>query len=129
MVKRLIFPQTTAAWIRILFGLAFVAAGLNHFLSTQFYADIVPPYLPLHRELVYISGICEAGLGAMLVLDYKTILAAWSLIALLIAVYPANIHMAVNPQLYPNIPVWALYARLPFQFLFIGIAYWLTRHK
>ena len=89
----------------------------------------MPPYLPLQQELVYISGIFEMGLGAMVMLDYKTVLAAWGLIALLIAVYPANIHMALNPQLYPNIPVWALYARLPFQFLFIGIAYWLSRSK
>jgi uncharacterized membrane protein len=116
-------------WLRILFGIGFILAGANHFISAPYYVAMMPPYLPLHQELVYISGISEMGLGAMVMLDYKTVLAAWGLIALLIAVYPANIHMALNPQLYPNIPAWALYARLPFQFLFIGIAYWLTRSK
>lgn len=121
--------RTLRDWVRVLFGIAFVIAGLNHFLNARFYVEIMPPMLPLHWELVYISGIFEVGLGAMLALDYKTILAAWGLIALLIAIYPANIYMALNPQLFPNIPAWVLYARLPFQFLFIGIAYWLTRRK
>lgn len=114
-------------WLRIAFGAAFVILGVNHFISAPFYVAIMPPYLPLHWELVYASGIAEIVFGAMLVFNFKTRLAAWGLIALLIAVYPANIHMALNPQLYPNIPPWALYARLPFQFLFIGIAYGFTR--
>lgn len=129
MVKSIMHISGIRDWVRILFGIAFVFAGLNHFLNARFYVAIMPSYLPLHWELVYISGIFEVGLGAMIALDYKTILAAWGLIALLIAVYPANISMAQNPQLFPDIPVWVLYARLPLQFLFIGIAYWLTRRK
>lgn len=129
MFKTLTQSKSFPNWFRILFGIAFVIAGLNHFVNARYYVDIMPPSIPLHWELVYISGIFEVGLGAMIALDYKTILAAWGLIALLIAVYPANIHMALNPQLFPAIPVWALYARLPFQFLLLGIAYWLTRPR
>lgn len=115
--------------VRVVYGAAFMLLGINHFASARFYVAIMPPYLPLHWELVYLSGIFEILFGAMLVLNFKIALAAWGLIALLIAVYPANIHMALNPQSYPDIPAWLLYARLPFQFLFIGIAYWLTRSK
>lgn len=116
-------------WVRVILGGVFVLLGLNHFVSTPFYVAIMPPYLPYHVELVYLSGLAEIVLGAMLVLDFKTAYAAWGLIALLIAVFPANIYMAMNPQLFPDIPAWLLYARLPFQFVLIGIAFWLTRPK
>src|SRR5215207_5143840 len=104
MVTSIQQESSIRKWVRILFGIAFVFAGLNHFLNARYYVDIMPPYVPLQWELVYISGVFEVGLGAMVALDYKTVLAAWGLIALLVAVYPANIHMAVNPQLFPAIP-------------------------
>ncbi len=114
-------------WLRLGFGGTFVVLGVNHFINAPFYVAIMPPYLPLHWELVYVSGLLEILFGAMLALNLKPRLAAWGLVALLIAIFPANIHMALNPQFYPNIAAWLLYARLPFQFLFIGIAYWFTR--
>lgn len=114
-------------WVRVLFGGMFVLLGINHFVSTPFYVAIMPPYLPFPLELVYLSGVAEIVLGAMLAADFKTRYAAWGLIALLIAVFPANIHMALNPQLFPAIPAWLLYLRLPFQFAMVGIAFWLTR--
>ena len=105
----------------------FVFAGVNHFLNTAFYLKIVPPYLPWHLLLVYLSGLFEIVLGCLLLLLRFTPIAAWGLIALLIAVFPANIHMAVNHDLFPEYSVAALCIRLPLQFVLIAWAYWYTR--
>jgi uncharacterized membrane protein len=112
---------------RYVFGAGFMLAGANHFVMTAFYVSIVPPYLPWPLALVIISGLAEIGLGALLLVRRWPALAAWGLIALLIAVFPANIHMALHPYLYPWAPVPALWLRLPLQAALIGWAYWLTR--
>jgi uncharacterized membrane protein len=112
---------------RYLFGAFFVLAGLNHFLMTGFYVGIVPPYLPWPLALVIISGLAEIGLGALLLVQRWSVLAAWGLIALLIAVFPANLHMALHPALYPWAPVALLWLRLPLQAVLIAWAYWHTR--
>lgn len=112
---------------RYVFGAGFILQGINHFLNYSFHVSIMPPYLPYPGELVILSGIAEIGLGALLFFPRWQRAAAWGLIALLIAVFPANIHMALNANLYPNIPASVLWARLPFQFLFIAMAYWFTR--
>jgi uncharacterized membrane protein len=111
---------------RYLFGGLFVVAGVNHFLNTAFYVGIMPPYLPWHLELVYISGAAEAGLGALLLIRRWVVWAAWGLIALLVAVFPANVHMAMHADLYPSISALALWLRLPVQGLLIAWAYWYT---
>jgi len=113
--------------LKYLLGLLFVLAGLNHFISPDFYLRIMPPYLPWHLFLVYASGVFEVLLGVGLLIKRSTRLAAWGLIALLLAVYPANIHMALNPDLYPSMSPAVLWARLPLQFVLIGIAFWLRR--
>ena len=87
----------------------------------------MPPYLPWHAELVYLSGIAEIMLGALLLPRQFAKLAAWGLIALCIAVFPANLHMALHAELYPAIPLWALWLRLPLQGLLIAWAWWYTR--
>jgi uncharacterized membrane protein len=110
-----------------LLGLFMVAAGINHFVSPDFYLSIMPPYLPWHRELVFLSGVCEVVLGVLVLIPRCTALAAWGIIALLIAVFPANIHMAVHPEQYPDIRPWLLWLRLPLQGVFIAWAYWFTR--
>jgi uncharacterized membrane protein len=115
--------------MRWLFGILFVAAGVNHFVKPDFYVKIMPPYLPWHLELVYISGMCEAALGLLLLIPRTTVLAAWGLIALLIAVFPANIHMALHPHDYPNIAEALLWARLPLQGVLILWAFWFTRNQ
>jgi uncharacterized membrane protein len=66
----------------------FIDAGANHFLNTPFYVSIMPPYLPWHLALVYLSGVAEMGLGALLLFEQWSVLAGWGLIALLIAVFP-----------------------------------------
>ena len=115
--------------LRWLLGILFVLAGLNHFRDPAFYINIMPPYLPLHRELVAISGVAEFALGVMVLFRRWAALAAWGLIALLVAVFPANLHMAMHPELYPSISPVALYVRLPLQGVLISWAYWYTRSK
>lgn len=112
---------------RVIFGLLFVAAGVNHFVDTPFYMAIMPPYLPWHYALVIISGVAEVVLGFASLIRKLSHPAAWGIIALLIAVFPANIHMATHPELYPTIPAITLWLRLPLQFLLILWAYWYTR--
>jgi uncharacterized membrane protein len=111
---------------RYLYGLLFVAAGSNHFLNTPFYVSIMPPYLPWHEALVYVSGLVEIGLGALLLNERYSRLAAWGLIALLIAVFPANVHMAVHPEQYEWASPLILWLRLPLQGFLILWAYWYT---
>jgi uncharacterized membrane protein len=110
-----------------LLGLLFILAGLNHFRAAEFYVRIMPPYLPWHWELVYLSGVIEAALGVLLLVPKCTILAAWGLIALLLAVFPANIHMALHPELFPEFEPVVLWLRLPLQGVFLLWAYWFTR--
>ena len=113
--------------LKYLFAIAFVLAGLNHFVNTAFYMKIMPPYLPRQLLLVYLSGVFEIALGCLLLIPRFTPLAGWGLIALLIAVFPANIHMAVNHDLFPEYNVTALWFRLPLQFVFIAWAYYYAR--
>ena len=107
----------------------YVFAGVNHFRSPDFYVAIMPPYLPWHLGLVYLSGVAEGVLGVALLIPSVRVLAAWGVIALLIAVFPANLHVAVN-----NVGMgggetdaFANWARLPFQGVFILWAWWYTR--
>ncbi len=113
--------------MRVLFGVLFILAGLNHFRDPDFYVKIMPPYLPWHLELVYASGVCEVALGVLLLIPRFSVLAAWGLIALLIAVFPANLHMALHPDDYTQISPLVLWLRLPLQGVLIAWAYWFTR--
>ena len=114
---------------KYLFGVAFILAGANHFINPPFYLKMMPPILPAHLFLVYLSGVFEILFGVMLLIPRFQKLAAWCLIALLIAVFPANIYMAMNPQIFPEFSTNALYIRLLIQFVLIGWAFWLTRVK
>jgi uncharacterized membrane protein len=111
---------------RYLYGVFFITAGANHFLNTPFYVSIMPPYLPWHVALVYISGLVEIGLGALLLFERWSRLAAWGLIALLIAVFPANVHMTLYPEDYSWASPLTLWFRLLLQGLLIAWAYWYT---
>ena len=113
--------------LRVLFAAFFVIAGVTHFTNRDFFLSIVPPYLPSPEMLVYVSGVAEIVLGVMLLVPATTRIAAWGLIALLVAVFPANIHMAMNPHRYPDTPLAALLIRLPLQGVLIALAYWFTR--
>lgn len=111
----------------LLMSVLIVRAGVEHFVNPEGYVAIMPPYLPAHLELVYLSGFFEI-LGGIGVLFSRTRnVAGWGLIALLVAVFPANLHMAFYPKLFPTIPAWALYARLPLQPVLIAWVWWVTR--
>lgn len=113
--------------LKWLFSVIFVLAGINHFLNTDFYLKIMPPYLPWHLFLVYLSGVFEIILGALLLIPKFSRLAALGLIVLLIAVFPANIYMAMNTALFPELNPLLIWLRLPIQFLLIVWAFWFTK--
>jgi len=118
--------KTILLWVMAAF---YVFAGVNHFRDHGFYLPMMPPYLPWHSALVYLSGIAEIVLGiAVLIPAYRS-QAAWGLILLLIAIFPANLHIALH-----NVPlggastglgIWN-WVRLPFQAVFIAWAWWYT---
>ena len=113
--------------LKWLLAAVFVGAGVNHFVNPAVYVRIMPPYLPWHLELVYVSGVFEVVLGVLLLVPRWTRLAAWGLIALLVAVFPANVHMALHADQFPEIPPVALWVRLLFQGVFVLWAFWYTR--
>jgi len=89
----------------------------------------MPPYLPAHLFLIYLSGVFETALGIMLLIPKCTRLAAFGIIALLIAVFPANIYMAQHTDLFPEFSRAALYLRLPLQIVLIVWAAWYTKNS
>ena len=113
----------------VLFGLSvfFIYFGIDHFINPDFYLSIMPPSFPLHEEAVYISGFFEIAGGIGVLIPRFRKIAGWGLVALLIAVYPANIYMAISPEAFPDIPIEILYFRLVLQFLFFYWAYSVTR--
>jgi len=108
-------------------GIAYILAGINHFLMPEMYLKFMPPYLPWHKELVFISGLIEIALGALLFLPQYRKWAAWGIIALLVAVFPANIYLAQTNGEPLGISAFAAWARLPIQALLILWAWWHTR--
>ncbi len=102
----------------------FTIAGINHFANPEVYRRIVPPYLPAPSLLVIISGIAEIAGGIGLLIPSLRRPAAIGLLALLVAVFPANIHMALHPGDFSEIPEWLLWLRLPLQPL---LMFWVWR--
>jgi len=109
--------QTILRWIA---AIAFVAAGANHFRNFDFYRGIVPPAFPQPGALVAISGVCEIAGGVGLLIPALRRAAGWGLIALLIAVFPANLYMALHPERFPGFQQWELWVRLPLQLPMVG---------
>jgi uncharacterized membrane protein len=122
MMQFLQLPKTPLR-VLSLFGLAvfFIAIGCDHFLRPNFYVGIMPPYLPAHLELVYLSGLFEILGGVTVLIGALRRWVGVALMVLLVAVYPANVHMAMHPELFPELDIGALYARLALQFVFL---YW-----
>lgn len=111
-------------------GWFFLAAGVNHFRSPRFYEAIVPPSLqPRKRAVVQLSGVAEIAGGAGVLLRPTRRAAGLGLVALLAAVFPANIYMAREPERFGKLPRWALYARLPLQPLMMIWAWRATRSR
>jgi len=106
---------------RVLTGLCFVGTGLLHFVKPRAYESIMPHYLPAHRELVIASGVAEMAGGAGLLFAPTRRVAGWWMIATLLAIFPANVHMAVHPERYRRFPRWTLWLRLPVQGAIIAV--------
>ena len=106
--------------IRTFIALSFIAVGIEHFRQPQLFVGIVPPYLPAPLALVYLSGFFEVLGGAGLLWSRSRRWAGWGLIALLVAVYPANIHMLVNDVYLEGMARerWLLWVRMPLQLVF-----------
>ncbi|MCW5314408.1 DoxX family membrane protein [Nostoc sp. KVJ3] len=115
--------------LRVILGISIIVVGVTHFVIAEPYVKIMPPQLPYPLGLVYLSGFYEILGGIGLLVPPVSQAAAWGLIALFIAVYPANINMAVNHiqlEHIPNSP-WVHIIRLPFQAVLIVWAWWYTK--
>jgi uncharacterized membrane protein len=123
-------PETTAKRaVRVILGLSMIVVGVLHFAQPDGFVKIVPSWLPTPLLLVQISGFFEVLGGVGILVERVHRAAAYGLMALYVAVFPANINMAIHdiqPADHP-IPQALLWARLPFQMLFIGLAWWLSR--
>ncbi|MBG1267458.1 DoxX family protein [Nostoc sp. WHI] len=115
--------------LRVVLAISIIVVGVTHFLTPEPFVKIVPPQLPYPLELVYLSGFYEILGGIGLLVPPVSQAAAWGLIALFIAVFPANINMAVNHIKLENIPdsPWIHVVRLPFQAVLIAWAWWYTK--
>jgi uncharacterized membrane protein len=107
-------------WSQRLLAVGFTAAGMLHFLQPKMYEDIVPDYLPAAHELVLASGAAEIAGAALVVFPRTRRLGGLWLVATLVAVFPANVDMALNPERYDAIAPALLWARLPLQ----GVLIW-----
>ncbi|MDB4994505.1 MAG: hypothetical protein JWM74_1937 [Myxococcaceae bacterium] len=115
--------------MRVLLAIAMIAVGTLHFVRPSGFVKIVPAWLPAPLVLVLVSGFFEIAGGVGLLLPRVRRAAGIGLIALYIAVFPANVAMAVH-EIQPDgatLPVWMMWARLPFQLLFIALAWWTSR--
>jgi uncharacterized membrane protein len=104
-------------------ALVMIVAGVMHFVKPRFYLRIMPPYVPFHRACVFWSGVAEVLLGIALLAPAARPWSAYGLIALFIAVFPANVHMALHAKAL-RVPSWIGWGRLPLQAVFIAWAWW-----
>jgi uncharacterized membrane protein len=107
----------------------YIGSGINHFLNAPMYMKIMPSWLPFHSGLVYISGICEVLFAILLLPPATRHISAWLLILLLIAVFPANIQMAINYWRSSNPGLWMTILRLPMQIVLILWAWFYTKES
>lgn len=114
-----------------LLGPFFLVAGTLHFLRPGPYVAIVPPYIPRPREAVAVSGAAELTGGLAALTPERHGFARWWLTGLLLAVFPANLHMAQHPEDVPGlrIPAWLLWARLPVQGVLVAWVWRATRRR
>ena len=117
------------SFLIIISSIFYVIVGIKHFIETEYFLSIVPPYLPYHLELVYVSGLFEVLFGILILLPKYRYYGAIGLILLLIAVFPANIYLAQNEIAQEaigatqEIAIW----RLPIQGILIWIAYFIRK--
>lgn len=105
----------------------FFAGGIAHFTATEFFVNITPPWVPYPLMVVYVSGIVEIALALLILWPHIRELAGWGLIALTLAVTPANVHMYMNPEQFPEASQTAYLIRLIVQVLLLLLIWWSTR--
>ena len=131
MMRLIRLLKLPSSWVHLVLlialSLLFINIGIDHFVNPDFYRSIMPAYLPMHTEAIYISGFFEILGGVAILFPKLRSMAGWGLVLLLIVVFPVNIHMAVNPDLFPDIPLSFLYIRLALQFIIIYWTYFTTR--
>tara|TARA_B100000530_G_scaffold319451_1_gene251992 strand:- start:717 stop:1037 length:321 start_codon:yes stop_codon:yes gene_type:complete len=98
--------------------------GVKHFVEPEWFLQIMPPQFPNHYEAVYLSGFFELLFGFMLINPQTRFLAGWGIIFVMIAVFPANLYLAVSNGEAMGISKELAWGRLPFQYVFIGLAFW-----
>lgn len=102
----------------------YMNVGVKHFVEPEWFLQIMPPQFPNHYAAVYLSGFFELLFGFMLIIPKTRFLAGWGIIFIMIVVFPANIYLAVSDGIIMGISKEIAWARLSFQYLFIGLAYW-----
>ena len=111
----------------IIMSIFYIQIGIKHFTDYKWFMNIMPPYLPYHKELVFLSGFFEIIFGLMILSNRLRFYASWGIILLLIAVFPDNIYLAqTNGAALDTTPLIA-WGRLPFQLVFIVFAHWHTK--
>jgi uncharacterized membrane protein len=113
--------------LRLVLAAGMIVIGIGHFVRPGPFVGIVPAFLPAPLVLVLVSGFFEVLGGIGLLVPRVRRAASWGLVLLYASVFPANVNMVLHPELGPGIPLWALWARLPFQVLFIAWALWAGR--
>lgn len=114
-------------WSQRLLAVFFTAAGMLHFLRPRMYEEIMPDYVPAHHELVLASGAAEIAGAVMVVFPQTRRAGGLWLVATLVAVFPANVNMAIHPERYASFAPALLWLRLPLQGLVIWWALRATR--
>lgn len=119
------FPQAVSL---VLLAVAFIGAGVLHLVKPRLFEAIVPRWLPAPRALVLVSGVAEILGGIGLLIEPLRPWAGWGLVALLVAVFPANLYMAQESDRFRRIaPRWALWLRLPLQLVLIAWVLWASQ--
>ena len=102
----------------------YMNVGVKHFVEPEWFLQIMPPNFPHHYQAVYWSGFFELLFGFLLIIPKTRFIAGWGIIFVMITVFPANLYLAVNDGAVMGISKELAWGRLPFQYVFIGLAYW-----
>ena len=120
--------RTDLKFITILIMSCFyMNVGVKHFVEPEWFLQIMPPNFPHHYQAVYWSGFFELLFGFLLINPKTRFIAGWGIIFVMITVFPANLYLAVNDGAVMGISKELAWGRLPFQYVFIGLAYWHTQ--
>ncbi len=102
----------------------YMNVGVKHFVEPEWFLQIMPPNFPYHYQAVYWSGFFELLFGFLLIIPKTRFIAGWGIIFVMITVFPANLYLAVTDGAAMNISKELAWGRLPFQYVFIGLAFW-----